>query len=56
VDIGNADDCRINFGKGRTIHDAKPRFHVSVKERMEDPGLKYKPKAKWVTGAEVYSE
>jgi len=46
----------INFGKGRTIHSTNPRFHVSVKERMDDPGLKYVPKAKWTKGTEVYVE
>jgi len=46
----------INIGKGRKIHDESPRFHVSVKERMEDPELKYIPKAKWKKGTEVYVE
>ncbi|PFH49951.1 hypothetical protein AMATHDRAFT_146421 [Amanita thiersii Skay4041] len=44
----------INFGRGRTIYELKPNFHMSVKERMEDVELKYTPKAKWTKGCEVY--
>jgi len=46
----------INFGKGREVHSTNPRFHVSVKERMDDPELNYVPKAKWAKGSEVYVE
>ncbi|KZP18959.1 hypothetical protein FIBSPDRAFT_1045889 [Athelia psychrophila] len=48
----------IHLGKGRKIpfcdKNSGPRFHVSVKERMEDQKLKYKPKAVWPQGTEVY--
>ncbi|KAI0769028.1 hypothetical protein BD413DRAFT_87062 [Trametes elegans] len=46
----------FHMGRGRQIPlDAgPPKFHVSVRERMQDPGLKYKPRAQWKAGAEVY--
>lgn len=44
----------FNLGKGRVIRIEHPKFHVSVKERMEDPKLKYTPKARWTKGQEVY--
>jgi len=44
----------FHLGKGRPIVDAQPNFHYTVKERMADIALKYKPKAKWVPGTEVY--
>ncbi|KAF9262999.1 hypothetical protein L218DRAFT_959827 [Marasmius fiardii PR-910] len=43
-----------NLGRGRKIEDEKPRFHVSVKERMKDESLKYKPNAIWQEGKEIY--
>ncbi|KZT42652.1 hypothetical protein SISSUDRAFT_979749 [Sistotremastrum suecicum HHB10207 ss-3] len=45
-----------NLGRGREIHVPNPNFSVSVKERMNDPKLKYKPRARyhgeprWVSG------
>jgi len=43
----------INFGRGRLI-PSKPLFHKSVQIRMNDPKLKYKPKAQYAKGAESY--
>lgn len=41
------------MGKGRYIADTQPKFHTSVKHRIDSvPG--YSPKAKWKTGTEVY--
>ncbi|KAF5377977.1 hypothetical protein D9615_006665 [Tricholomella constricta] len=45
----------FNFGKGRKIRDPNPCFHPTVKQRMEDPKLKYKPKAVWTAGTEKYT-
>jgi len=45
----------IHLGKGRIIPDPNPKFHITVKERMEDAKLKYKPSATW-TGNPVYVE
>ncbi|EEB98895.1 hypothetical protein MPER_01518, partial [Moniliophthora perniciosa FA553] len=45
-----------NWGRGRKIEEEKPKFHLTVKERMEDPNLKYKPNATWKQGTEVYVE
>lgn len=48
---------RINLGRGRRITDDRhPKFHVTVKQRMEDKSLKYKPKATWKKGTEIYVE
>jgi len=44
----------IHRGKGRMIPDIKPKFHITVKERMET--LEYQPKAQWHAGTEVYVE
>ncbi|KAI0333677.1 hypothetical protein GY45DRAFT_1244065 [Cubamyces sp. BRFM 1775] len=45
----------IHLGRGRDIPtDAPPKFHVTVRERMQDTTLKYTPKAKWTPGTEVY--
>ncbi|KAJ7143597.1 hypothetical protein C8R43DRAFT_891445 [Mycena crocata] len=46
----------FHLGKGRPIVDAKPKFHFTVKERMANTALKYKPKAQWIAGSEVYVE
>jgi len=43
----------INLGRGRLVY-AKPKFHVTVKERMADKSLKYTPRARWTHGTEVY--
>ncbi|KAK1230821.1 hypothetical protein PQX77_006093 [Marasmius sp. AFHP31] len=45
-----------NLGRGRKIEDEHPKFHVTVRERMKDPKLKYKPNARWKEGTEVYVE
>ena len=47
---------RIHLGRGRQISDTKPKFHVSVRERMQDQNLKYTPRAKWTAGTELYVE
>jgi len=46
----------INLGRGRIIQDANPCFHETVKLRMEDSTLKYKPKAQWKAGSEKYTQ
>ncbi|EJF63499.1 hypothetical protein DICSQDRAFT_154002 [Dichomitus squalens LYAD-421 SS1] len=43
----------IHLGRGRTLPD-NPKFHITVKERMEDADLKYKPRAVWTAGTETY--
>ncbi|KAI0269948.1 hypothetical protein BC834DRAFT_578837 [Gloeopeniophorella convolvens] len=43
----------IHFGRGRDV-PPQPLFHDSVRIRMEDPKLKYKPKAKYAVGTETY--
>ncbi|PIL22453.1 hypothetical protein GSI_15141 [Ganoderma sinense ZZ0214-1] len=45
----------IHLGRGRDLPN-KPKFHVTVKERMEDADLKYTPRAKWTAGTEIYVE
>ncbi|KAL0567603.1 hypothetical protein V5O48_014390 [Marasmius crinis-equi] len=45
-----------NLGRGRKIEDEHPKFHVTVRERMEDQNLKYKPDAIWKQGTEVFVE
>lgn len=48
---------RMNLGRGRLItDDRRPKFHVTVKQRMADKSLKYEPKAIWEKGSEVYVE
>ncbi|KAI0345858.1 hypothetical protein BDW22DRAFT_1405674 [Trametopsis cervina] len=44
----------IHLGKGRHIPDYQPKFHESVKERMEDKELAYKPRAMWKANTESY--
>ncbi|KAG5338934.1 hypothetical protein C0989_005568 [Termitomyces sp. Mn162] len=44
----------MNLGRGRKIKDANPNFHETVKLRMDDTRLKYKPKAIWTAGSENY--
>ncbi|KAF8215017.1 hypothetical protein K438DRAFT_1800618 [Mycena galopus ATCC 62051] len=46
----------FHLGRGRAIIDLNPKFHYTVKERMANSALKYKPKAQWVAGSEVYVE
>ncbi|KAH9922868.1 uncharacterized protein BXZ73DRAFT_51265 [Epithele typhae] len=44
-----------HYGQGRQL-PAAPKFHVSVKTRMEDPTLEYVPRAVWTAGTETYVE
>ncbi|KAF7314983.1 DUF2235 domain-containing protein [Mycena indigotica] len=44
----------VHLGKGRKIIDPSPNFHITVKERMQDGMLNYKPRAIWTKGTEVY--
>ncbi|KAI0702283.1 hypothetical protein BC835DRAFT_1263977 [Cytidiella melzeri] len=44
----------FHLGKGRQIPDMQPKFHESVKERMEDKTLKYTPRATWRANTECY--
>ncbi|KAF7364820.1 hypothetical protein MVEN_00352100 [Mycena venus] len=46
----------FHLGRGRTVVDPNPKFHYTVKERMANTALKYRPKAHWVAGTEVYVE
>ncbi|KAJ7250017.1 hypothetical protein B0H12DRAFT_684586 [Mycena haematopus] len=46
----------LHLGKPRIVIDQSPKFHCTVKERMSNPALKYRPKAQWVAGTEVYVE
>ena len=46
----------INFGRGRTIRDEHPNFHVSVRQRIAASELNYKPRATWTAGSEQYVE
>lgn len=40
-------DHSINMGRGRHIPFQKPKFHHTVKERMDYKPLNYEPRAKW---------
>lgn len=42
-----------HFGRGRRVAP-EPTFHQSVKLRMHDSKLKYKPKARYEKGTETY--
>ncbi|KAH9070704.1 hypothetical protein EDB83DRAFT_2221677 [Lactarius deliciosus] len=42
-----------HLGRGRDV-PLKPLFHESVKTRMDDPKLKYKPRAVYAKGTESY--
>ncbi|KAJ6583965.1 hypothetical protein DFH09DRAFT_1433942 [Mycena vulgaris] len=44
----------FHLGKGRTIVDPNPKFHFTVKERIANTALKYKPRSQWTAGTEVY--
>jgi len=43
----------IHFGRGRYV-PPNPLFHESVRIRIQDPKLKYKPRAVYVKGTETY--
>lgn len=43
----------FHLGRGRYV-PPKPLFHETVKERMQDPKLKYKPKARYTKDTETY--
>ncbi|RXW24075.1 hypothetical protein EST38_g1771 [Candolleomyces aberdarensis] len=45
---------RWHLGKGRKIEDNHPHLHETVKIRMADPSLGYKPRAQWEKDTEVY--
>ncbi|KAI0271808.1 hypothetical protein BGY98DRAFT_1091085 [Russula aff. rugulosa BPL654] len=42
-----------HLGRGRRVPQG-PAFHASVKLRMDDPKLKYKPRARYEKGTETY--
>ncbi|KAI8971176.1 hypothetical protein BD414DRAFT_501210 [Trametes punicea] len=45
----------IHLGRGRQVPEVTaPKFHVSVRHRMQDARLKYTPRAKYKPGTEVY--
>jgi len=44
---------RPHFGRGRQL-PPDPAFHTTVKVRMDDPKLKYKPRGRYVKGTETY--
>ncbi|KAI0250935.1 hypothetical protein BJV78DRAFT_1275572 [Lactifluus subvellereus] len=44
---------RLHLGRGREL-PARPLFHESVKIRMDNPILKYSPRARYEMGTEVY--
>lgn len=46
----------FHLGAGRLIPTACPNFHITVKERMADATLKWKPKAQYTPGTEVFVE
>ncbi|KAH9010783.1 hypothetical protein EDB84DRAFT_1541996 [Lactarius hengduanensis] len=48
----NAQDS-LHLGRGRYV-PPKPLFHESVKTRMQDPKLSYKPRAVYARGTESY--
>ncbi|KAK0504323.1 hypothetical protein EDD18DRAFT_1305975 [Armillaria luteobubalina] len=48
-------EFRWNLGRGRTIEETQPNFHTTVKERMANESLNYRPRAIW-NGNEVYVE
>lgn len=43
-----------HLGKGREILCPGPKFHITVKERMEATGLNYIPRATWPKGTEEW--
>ncbi|KAF5380658.1 hypothetical protein D9757_007007 [Collybiopsis confluens] len=47
---------RWNLGRGRQIYGPNPYFHITVKERLADKPLAYKPKAQWPEGTQIYVE
>lgn len=47
--------CRFHLGRGRQAPEDQPvRIHETVRERMQDPTLKYTPRATWKAGTEIY--
>ncbi|THU90978.1 hypothetical protein K435DRAFT_759709 [Dendrothele bispora CBS 962.96] len=42
-----------NLGRGRAIVIAKPKFHKTVQDRMNDSSLNYQPKARWDKNTQV---
>ncbi|KAA1469715.1 hypothetical protein DENSPDRAFT_638958 [Dentipellis sp. KUC8613] len=45
----------FHLGRGRWV-PSDPVFHESVKQRMDDPALKYTPRARYKLGTETYVE
>lgn len=46
---------RFHLGRGRQVPvDAPLKIHETVRERMQDPSLKYTPRAKWTAGTETW--
>jgi hypothetical protein len=43
----------VHMGEGRGIPEG-PQFHESVKRRMGNENVKYKPRARWREGSETY--
>ncbi|KAJ7069408.1 hypothetical protein C8F01DRAFT_1015229 [Mycena amicta] len=55
--LGNwQSDFGFHRGKARNIVDLNPKFHVTVRERMQEGTLGYQPRAVWTKGTEVYVE
>ncbi|EIW59114.1 uncharacterized protein TRAVEDRAFT_28448 [Trametes versicolor FP-101664 SS1] len=45
----------FHLGRGRQVPvDAPLKIHETVRERMQDPSLKYTPRAKWTAGTETW--
>ncbi|EGN98587.1 hypothetical protein SERLA73DRAFT_169524 [Serpula lacrymans var. lacrymans S7.3] len=44
----------IHLGRGRYIPDPIPKFHYTVKDRMDDKTLNYKPRAVYENGKECF--
>jgi hypothetical protein len=53
VELSLTIDDRPHFGRGRWV-PPDPLFHTSVKIRMSDARLGYKPRARYQKGSETY--
>lgn len=47
-------EFRPHLGRGRVIEESNPHLHISVKQRMENKELKYRPAAVWKEGEQVW--
>ncbi|KAF9817319.1 hypothetical protein IEO21_03579 [Rhodonia placenta] len=45
----------LHLGQGRHL-PPHPNFHITVKHRMDEKSLRYRPRAIWTPGTEVYVE